>query len=116
MRIYENVKVFDIRNPNCVIENNLESIIDLFDKTPIVAGIYDEENKRLIGKDEQIIIGYVDKITYRDEFCLYGKICILDEISFDAKFINYTVEGDFKYNNDNVRTFVIDKVSCIEIR
>lgn len=116
MRIYENVKVFDIRNPNCTIENSLESIIEMFDKTPIVTEIYDKENERLIEKDKQVAIGYVDKITNKDEFCLYGEVCILNEISFNAEFINYTIEGGFKYSDDNVRTFVVDKVACIEIR
>ena len=116
MRIYTNVKVFDIRNPNCTIENSLESIIEMFDKAPIVTEIYDKENERLIEKDKQVVIGYVDKITKKDEFCLYGKICILDEISFYAEFINYVIEGSFKYSEDNIRTFVVDKVACIEIR
>lgn len=116
MRIYTNVKVFDIRNPNCTIENSLESIIEMFDKTPIVTEIYDKENERLIEKDKQVVIGYVDKITKKDEFCLYGKICILDEISFYAKFKNYAIEGNFEDGKDGSRVYVVDKVICIEIR
>lgn len=116
MRIYENVKVFDIRNPNCTIENSFESIIEMFDKTPIVTEIYDKENEHLIEKDKQVVIGYVDKITSKDEFCLYGEVCILDEISFNAEFINYAIEGNFEDGKDGSCVYVVCKVVCIEIR
>jgi hypothetical protein len=97
----ENVKVFDINNPNTKIANTKDQIIDMFNDKYVPICLYNDDNK---------IIGFVKNIQYVDEVGIfYGNIFLYDDKYKDYYLVNYGISGNMENN-----ALVIDAIMNID--
>lgn len=112
VKVYSNIKVFDINNPNCKIKN-INEICSLIsdNKIPIVNKIYDFKKDKLFKTEDIEVIGYVMGVDEVLDGEYYGRVAIFNGKSFEGKFINYCISGEVLSNNE----FFIDKIDSIQI-
>lgn len=112
MRILHDVKVFDMRNTNCTISNNVHEICDLlYQDIPIVLNI--ENNHGRVDFNNVKIIGLIRTPYVENEYEIYADVIIWNsELQLEGKYVNYEVSG---YIDDDDK-FVVDRVVCVEIK
>ena len=110
-RLYD-VKVFDMRNPNCTIGNSIENVCDLlYQDVPVVLNI--ENTNGRIDFNNMKIVGLATTPYAVNEHEIYADVVIWDsELELEGKYVNYEVSG---YTDDNDK-FVVDRVECVQIK
>jgi hypothetical protein len=111
---FENVVLFDIRNPNCTIVTPIEKIAKTLPNVPItifgtVNHFNDDDFKPVIDIDYPI--GFVSKVTKVTDNLIFGTIIIMDGYKIKTKYFkNYVINGD-KINSD---LFEVNFVESLE--
>lgn len=90
MKTIENKKIFDIRNPNCIIITPIEDITKMFNNTPIFNMMNTENNSP---------VGLVREVTSHDENCIYGNLVVFDDSINLSDMINYEVITEYINKN-----------------
>lgn len=110
------VKVFDMRNLNFTINNEISSIASMLNKrnVPVVDKIYD----CLTEFNKSRVIGIVDEVTKTNENEIFADIIIFDRYNkeYNVKSLNYKNYCVYvkNYNKKN-NCADIDYIDCIEI-
>lgn len=113
---FKDVKVFDMRNPNFTINNEIGIIVSMLNQrnVPVVDKIYDCFTEF----DKSRVIGIVDKVTKTNENEIFADILIFDRFDkgFEAKELNYKNYCVYikNYDKDN-NCADIDYIDCIEV-
>jgi hypothetical protein len=100
MNIIKDKKIFDIRNPNCNIVTSIDEIMNMFNKTPIVMDVADNE----------MVIGFISQATNHDENCIYGEVILYQDYQI-GDFKNYEVQGELV--NVHNKSFEVSNVNSV---
>ena len=102
MKKIENVKIFDLANPNTSIRIDPNDLLSMLKNVPILENDDEYENFN----SDRNIFGYVDSVTEINGHEVFGDVYVLNDEIENIVFKNYSIQVEpvvrSKKNNDYV--------------